>query len=373
MSLIHPLLSSNIDVIGDVHGEIGALSTLLARLGYDGNGNHPENRKLVFVGDLVDRGPNSIAVFELVRRFVKQKNAQTILGNHELNLLVPDPDEPSRPKFKHGNYWFHGDPENMITKDKYQRKSWPIQFQRLAKKKDRQRIQKFFRKLPIALENEHIRIIHACWDTPSVENLRNDERTALEIYHYYKNGIAEKLAPLKQKLSNEDLSLQERNSIQQKIDLTSQNENPIKILTSGKEEASGKYYTGGKDRVTRRTKWWDKYNEEPYVVFGHYWRTLPPTADYKGQPIPEDLLQIGDKKNIPKIFDPSQPFSLLGPNQNCMCIDYSVGRRFWERHNHFPLGSTGTALGALRFRTKNGQLSLSLLFENGEEKDLTKT
>ena len=45
-----------IDVIGDIRGECGTLCELLDRLGYDGNGAHPEGRRLVFVGDLIDRG-----------------------------------------------------------------------------------------------------------------------------------------------------------------------------------------------------------------------------------------------------------------------------------------------------------------------------
>jgi hypothetical protein len=84
------------------------------------------------------------------------------------------------------------------------------------------------------------------------------------------------------------------------------------------------------------------------------------------------MLQIGNKKNIPPLFEEKDPYALLGAIQNCMCIDYSVGRRFWERYNQFPLGSTGTSLAALRFHQKNDKQELSLLFENGLEKHLTK-
>ena len=115
MSLIAPLFEGNLDVIGDIHGEIGALSSLLSRLGYDGNGRHPEGHRLVFLGDLVDRGPDSIAVFRLVQHLVNKGNAQCVVGNHELNLLrihesgdglpqnngleyaAPSPDVRSRP------------------------------------------------------------------------------------------------------------------------------------------------------------------------------------------------------------------------------------------------------------------------------------
>ena len=52
----------HLDIVGDIHGELDALTSLLKRLGYDDLGRHPENRKLVFVGDLIDRGPDSPGV-----------------------------------------------------------------------------------------------------------------------------------------------------------------------------------------------------------------------------------------------------------------------------------------------------------------------
>lgn len=365
MALVHPLQSSEIDVIGDIHGEIDALRSLLAHLGYDKDGNHPENRKLAFVGDLVDRGPDSIAVFQLVRDLVLQGNAQTILGNHELNLLIPDPQAPSRPKYKHGNHWFHGEPESMIPNTN------EVQPQALADETIRRQIQGFLNTLPIALENEHIRIVHACWDPESIAALRNETRSAVEAYQHH-SSITQAITRGLKRRDPDTLSKEEKISLEQQLALTEQNQNPVKILTSGKEEPSLKYWAGGRDRFTKRSQWWKTYHDEPFVVFGHYWRTLPAGTDQNGEPIPENKLQIGDKTTIPKIFDNRQPFALLGPRQNCMCIDYSVGRRFWERYNEFPLGSTGTALGALRFHSTNGQRRLSLLFENGEEKLLTK-
>lgn len=355
MSLIHPLISSNIDVIGDVHGEIGALCSLLSRLGYDGNGNHPDNRKLVFVGDLVDRGPDSIAVFELVKHLYDQDNAQIVLGNHELNLLIPDPVKPSRPKYKHGNHWFHGKTENML------KKTTTIQFQRLATKADQLRIQQFLKELPLGLENQDIRVVHACWDPNSVEILRNDKRSLLEIYNHYQD-ILEK---------GDYHSKQERA-------LKEQNDNPVKVLSSGKEKGLGEgekpFEAGGRIRTIKRAQWWTEYDEEPFVVFGHYWRKLPPEVDHQERKLEVKDLDPDDKSGIPPLFDKDQPYSLLGPKQNCMCIDYSVGKRFWERHRGFPLGSTGTALAALRFfkSKENGLLSLSLLFDTGRKKDLTK-
>ena len=72
-SMFRPLFGGPIDVIGDIHGECGTLCELLDRLGYDGNGAHPEGRRLVFVGDLIDRGPDSPGVARrLVRHLIEQ-------------------------------------------------------------------------------------------------------------------------------------------------------------------------------------------------------------------------------------------------------------------------------------------------------------
>ena len=62
---VAPLPPGPVDIVGDVHGELGALDALLDRLGYV-RGRHPEGRRLVFVGDLIDRGPDSAGVLERV-------------------------------------------------------------------------------------------------------------------------------------------------------------------------------------------------------------------------------------------------------------------------------------------------------------------
>ena len=69
-SLVRPLFDGPLDIVGDIHGEINALRNLLNQLGYADDGRHPEERRLVFLGDLTDRGPNSPAVVDVVERLV---------------------------------------------------------------------------------------------------------------------------------------------------------------------------------------------------------------------------------------------------------------------------------------------------------------
>ena len=86
--LVQQLPDGPIDFIGDVHGELEALQRLLAHLGYRPDGSHAAGRHLVFLGDLVDRGPDSPAVALLVRELVANHHASCILGNHEMNAML---------------------------------------------------------------------------------------------------------------------------------------------------------------------------------------------------------------------------------------------------------------------------------------------
>jgi protein phosphatase len=84
------------DVIGDVHGCRAELELLLGQLGYDierdGAGRpigarHPEARRAVFLGDLVDRGPDTPGVLRLVMGMAAAGAALCVPGNHEVKLL----------------------------------------------------------------------------------------------------------------------------------------------------------------------------------------------------------------------------------------------------------------------------------------------
>lgn len=87
------------DIIGDVHGCFEELSDLLANLGYgverlaepaDGrwfNVTPPEGRRAIFLGDLVDRGPDSPSVLKLAMSMVKDGVAMCVPGNHDAKLL----------------------------------------------------------------------------------------------------------------------------------------------------------------------------------------------------------------------------------------------------------------------------------------------
>ncbi|MEU2563313.1 polynucleotide kinase-phosphatase [Streptomyces longispororuber] len=78
-------LTGPFDIIGDVHGCARELETLLGKLGYV-DGAHPEGRTAVFVGDLVDRGPDTPGVLRRVMSMVAGGTALCVPGNHENKL-----------------------------------------------------------------------------------------------------------------------------------------------------------------------------------------------------------------------------------------------------------------------------------------------
>ncbi|MEV6107722.1 polynucleotide kinase-phosphatase [Streptomyces sp. NPDC051940] len=78
-------LTGPFDIVGDIHGCAGELESLLAKLGYV-DGVHPDGRTAVFVGDLVDRGPDTPGVLRRVMGMVASGSALCVPGNHENKL-----------------------------------------------------------------------------------------------------------------------------------------------------------------------------------------------------------------------------------------------------------------------------------------------
>ncbi|WP_406199610.1 polynucleotide kinase-phosphatase [Streptomyces europaeiscabiei] len=75
-------LTGPFDIVGDIHGCASELEALLGKLGYV-DGTHPQGRTAVFVGDLVDRGPDSPGVLRRVMSMVGSGDALCVPGNHE--------------------------------------------------------------------------------------------------------------------------------------------------------------------------------------------------------------------------------------------------------------------------------------------------
>jgi hypothetical protein len=144
------------DLIGDIHGHATELVLLLEKLGYErrrGIFSHPE-RKVIFLGDLIDRGPQIQEVLDIARSMVEEGHALAILGNHELNALgyhTPHPKRPGRHLREHNDRTTRQHEATLRQLDEGQLRS----------------ALDWFRTLPLWLELDGLRAVHACWDEPS--------------------------------------------------------------------------------------------------------------------------------------------------------------------------------------------------------------
>lgn len=156
------------DVIGDVHGHADRLEALLRVMGYVERGGawrHPA-RQAVFVGDLVDRGPGQLDTVRIARSMVDAGSAQIVLGNHEYNAVAYATEDPDNP----GHYLrpHHGEkgPKNVRQHEVFMDAVGGLHTsEHLA-------VIDWFRTIPLWLELDGLRVVHACWHQPSIDLLR---------------------------------------------------------------------------------------------------------------------------------------------------------------------------------------------------------
>lgn len=317
MPLVRPLEDGPTDIIGDIHGEYEALLSLLKSLGYQASGAHPQNRKLVFTGDLVDRGENSPAVMEKIIDLEAAGKAQCVLGNHELNIL--------RAVRKGGNDWILDSGAELPAGSRL----------RYASAEQAEGFVAFLDRQPLVLEGQHLRIVHACWHDHSVLSLRMLEAAAPGIGALYRQLEGKILEDLPAQPAYQ-LKLQELEQYSRKItdkdwsprllpghaevDLAMQMNNPLRVLTTSEEKiAEQPFWAGGKWRMVERCRWWDRYMDDIPVVIGHFWRMFD-----------DDARRIAGMFG-PDVFEGIDSHAWMGARKNVYCVDYSVGQRHLER------------------------------------------
>jgi hypothetical protein len=145
------------DVIGDVHGHYDELSQLLTMMGYRYSAqshlfSNPNGRKVVFVGDYIDRGTQNIETIRLVRNMVDSGQAYAIMGNHDFNavmMTIPDP-------YLEGEYLRRHTRPNLKQQKTF-----------LAEVDGRpdlyEEVTQWIRTLPVYLQIGHANFVHACW------------------------------------------------------------------------------------------------------------------------------------------------------------------------------------------------------------------
>ena len=180
----------------------------------------------------------------------------------------------------------------------------------------RDRVLDFFRSLPLVLERDGLRVVHACWDDAMVEIARSaDDVKSLHDEHV-------RIINARQQDSN-------LNEFDRKIvrGLENQNLNPVKVLTSGKERrVETPFESSGKLRYEERVSWWEEYTANPICVFGHY-------SNYRGE---------------------------TSLSSRAICVDFAVAKRWQERKQPSFAGTFRGSLAAVRLPEG------CVVFDNGD-------
>lgn len=148
------------DLIGDVHGCGVTLARLLERMGYRlqrGVYRHPQ-RRAIFVGDIIDRGPRVREALHLVRAMVEQGEALIVIGNHEFNAITYSKlnaeGEYLRPHTARYT--------RQIAETLEQFAAYPAEWRDFLS---------WFEQMPLYLDMparkdfSRFRVVHACWDS----------------------------------------------------------------------------------------------------------------------------------------------------------------------------------------------------------------
>lgn len=152
------------DLIGDVHGCGETLVQLLEDMGYRKIGGiyRHASRKVIFVGDIVDRGPHIREALELVRNMVEAGQAEIVMGNHEYNVLAYC--TPSRMPGTDNYLREHSSRNGFIVEETLK------QFE--GHEDEWQDHLNWFMSMPLFLEKENFRVVHACWDADLIQQCK---------------------------------------------------------------------------------------------------------------------------------------------------------------------------------------------------------
>jgi len=282
------------DIIGDIHGHADKLVQLLEKLEYtlvDGRYQHA-TRKVVFLGDFIDRGPRQRGVMQIVMPMVQQGSALAVMGNHEFNALAFHTN--------HNGYedrWLRARSNKNIQQHmRFIEEYGPLN-------DELRDVLDFFYTLPLWLDLGGIRIVHACWEATHIQQLKNCSLVTSE-------GLMtpEFLIRASQKGTPEY--------------------DAIEALLKGVEYnlPPGKYFTDkdGHDRTAIRTKWWineDSLLEDVVLPSG--------ILDEKTNklPVSRDELVGYDASEKPVFFG---HYWFQGTpervSSNVACLDYSVAK-----------------------------------------------
>lgn len=150
------------DIIGDIHGYADELEALLEQMDYKhtSSGWQHASRKVIFLGDFIDRGPRQIDSVAIARTMVENDHALAVMGNHEFNAIAYATPDPAR----QGQYLRAHSEKNRKQHQAYLDEvgeGSALHQQHIA----------WFKTLPLYLDMPGFRVIHACWHPQQIEVL----------------------------------------------------------------------------------------------------------------------------------------------------------------------------------------------------------
>lgn len=171
-------MAKGFDIIGDIHGHLELLEALLAKMGYRkdaGIWRHPAGRRVVFCGDLIDRGPLQTGTLETVRRMTEAGSALCVMGNHEYNAIQYSLDRRTlKPKDPHISFlaeMARRNPECRELKGKERDVAFLTQMAR--GNPEYHAWIRWCLELPLWLDLGSLCVIHACWDPKTMAFLKS--------------------------------------------------------------------------------------------------------------------------------------------------------------------------------------------------------
>ncbi|MCO6043648.1 metallophosphoesterase [Aeoliella sp. ICT_H6.2] len=276
------------DIIGDIHGHAGELVRLLEHLDYtkDGSGYRHPKRTVLFVGDFIDHGPHITEVLRIVRAMVDSGAAQAVMGNHEFNAIAYHTPDGA------GSYLRpHSEKNNKQHSETMKQLS----------EAELQDALEWFRMLPMWLDLDSVRLVHACWSANDIVTIsaRRDGTSPLTeafvkdatdhssaLFHAVDRVLKGTEMELPAGMSYRDKDGHERTAIRTRWFDSPNGQDIAEYALPNVTEP-----TGVAARVDALPI--DTYpTDAPPVFFGHYWLT--------GEPTPQ--------------------------TRNAACVDYSVAR-----------------------------------------------
>jgi hypothetical protein len=276
------------DIIGDIHGHASALTALLQKMNYKKVNEvwQHEGRKVIFVGDYIDRGPAIRDTLNIVRTMVENNKAIALMGNHEYNALAYDYKLPD------GAFLRPHNDKNIKQHEKTLEQFEPYQ-------EEWQDYLTWFYSLHLFLDLPELRAVHACWDQQDIDWLKDKD-----LYRMNKELL---------------VSSHKKGSQEYQV---------INDILKGKEYMIPEEYAwkdkDGHDRTENRIKWW---RDPQQSTHGELLFDCPPQLSNKA--MSEKLNFISYSKDAPPVFFGhywlNDSFPVMQAS-NVICLDYSIAK-----------------------------------------------